>query len=63
MTAEEFREAADLALTPAIMTVVRLGFETVPPENVATLVASCMDRYRVLAIETVLTIIATQPKH
>jgi hypothetical protein len=63
MTAEEFTQAADLALTPAIMSVVRFAFETVPPENVATLVASRVDRYKELAVEAVRVIIATQSKH
>lgn len=50
MTAEEFSAEADKVISPAIERLAQMAFETVPSENVETLVGYYLDIARYVAI-------------
>lgn len=58
MTSEEFLEAAEDVMVPAVSAVIELAFQTVPRDDVGPLIASYLGTLTKLAIGRVHEILA-----
>ncbi len=53
MTAEEFTQAAELLLVPAVECLVAWAFQSMPPERVERVVVMWMDTMKNVAVRAV----------